>query len=250
MMRAHEQRRYDTPFNGERRPILLDLVFAGDGETAKKYDHIIKTTVETLAASEEKFRHIFESANDAIMVMDRNVITDCNAQAMEIFGYAREQIIGQTPYRLSPDIQPDGEESIPGITDYVAKAYDGQAQMFNWQFVRGDEELFFAEVSLNSFISSRRRYILAVIRDITDIRKQWEEYKNLYTNLQDTFVMVADHTEKMNALGAEKMEEVKESMGKALDMMKRRRLDSGRRQDNRQADDATGNDAGALQPVS
>jgi conjugal transfer/entry exclusion protein len=125
--------------------------------------------------------------------------------------------------------------------------------MFNWQFFRGDDGLFFAEVSLNSFISARRRYVLAVLRDITDIRKQWEEYKNLYNNLQDMSAMVAERVERMNRIGAEKMEEFKESMGKALGIMKRRRLNVGRRQaqldDNRQTDDTAGNDPGAVRPA-
>jgi len=212
-----------------------------------------KQAEETLAESEEKFRHIFESANDAFLVMDQTVISDCNARAMEMFCCTREQIIGLTPCCLSPDYQPDGKESVPAITSYVAKAYDGQRQMFNWQFFRGDDGLFFAEVSLNSFISARRRYVLAVLRDITDIRKQWEEYKNLYNNLQDMSAMVAERVERMNRIGAEKMEEFKESMGKALGIMKRRRLNVGGRQaqldDNRQTDDTAGNDPGAVRPA-
>ncbi len=212
-----------------------------------------KQAEETLAESEEKFRHIFESANDAFLVMDQAIITDCNARAMEMFGCSGEHIIGLTPCCLSPDFQLDGKESIPAIMSYLDKAHDGQRQMFNWQFVRGGDETFLAEVSLNSFISARRRYVLAVLRDITDIRKQWEEYKNLYNNLQDMSVMVAERVERMNRLGAEKMEEFKESMGKALGMMRRRRLNVGRRQaqldDNRQTDDTAGNDPGAVRPT-
>ena len=41
--------------------------------------------------------------------MDQNIYIDCNEQTLEMFGCTKEQIIGQSPYRFSPEVQPDEE---------------------------------------------------------------------------------------------------------------------------------------------
>jgi len=129
---------------------------------------------ERLRESEAKFRILFESADDAIVVMDQDIIIDCNPKLLEILNCTREQIIGQTPALFSPEVQPDGRNSLEKMREKHAAALSGQTQFFEWKFYRFDGSLHDAEVSLNPFITADKCYIQAIVHNITD-RKRMEE---------------------------------------------------------------------------
>ena len=133
-----------------------------------------KRAEETRRESESRYRILFEMANDAIFMMDQNIFIDCNAKTLEIFGCTQEQIIGQTPYRFSPDVQPDGRNSMEKAQEKINAALIGQPQFFEWQHSRYDGTLFDAEVSLNAVSTAGKYYLLTVVRNITQ-RKRAEQ---------------------------------------------------------------------------
>ena len=45
---------------------------------------------EDLKKSEQMYRTLFESANDAIMLMEDDCLMDCNAKTIEMFGCTRK----------------------------------------------------------------------------------------------------------------------------------------------------------------
>lgn len=127
-----------------------------------------------LADSEARYKAIFEYANDGIFLMDNEIIEDCNAKALSLFRCSREDIIGYTPLRFSPEKQDGGGLSIEIVFDRISCAYAGSPQLFEWTHLRNDGTLFKAEVSLNGLDVGDRRLILVFVRDITE-RKHMEE---------------------------------------------------------------------------
>ena len=59
---------------------------------------------QSLQRSEKRFRHLFESANDAIFLIDLEAdkIVDCNRKAMELCGYKRDELATMDKYALYP----------------------------------------------------------------------------------------------------------------------------------------------------
>ncbi len=157
-----------------------------------------KRAEEALRESESKYRTLFETANDAIFLMDRDIFIDCNAKTLEMFGCTREQIIRQPPYRFSPKVQSDGRSSKDKALEKINAAFTGQTQFFEWQHSRYDGTLFNAEVSLNTFTIAGKDYLLAIVRDITKrklaeeaLRESEEKYRSIFDNVRDCIYTIS-----------------------------------------------------------
>jgi PAS domain S-box-containing protein len=147
---------------------------------------------QALRESEEKFKTLFNSANDAIFIMDHTTFLDCNVNTEKIFKCSREQIVGHSPVDFSPERQPDGNLSTIKAKEKIEAAFDGEPQFFEWVHTHLDGTPFFAEVSLNRVLISGSFIIQAIVRDISE-RKQAEslmleseaKYRSLFDNVPD-----------------------------------------------------------------
>jgi PAS domain S-box-containing protein len=171
-----------------------------------------KMAEDALRESEKQYRTLFESANEAIMLMEHGTIIDCNPKTLKMFGSAREQIIGKTPCDLSPPKQPDGQDSTTKFWSIVDLAQKKLPLSFEWRHCRADKTLFDAEVSLTAFELSGKRLIMALVRDITKRKsaeaslEQANEYlENIFENSPDAIGIVDAHGEfiKLNRVAVE-----------------------------------------------
>ncbi len=150
-----------------------------------------------LRDSEQRYRALFESANDAIFVLEEDRIIDCNPMSIEMFGYGREELIGKNLHALSPEIQPDGVASAEKAIGILEQALSGEQRSFQWQYRHRDGSLCDAEVSLDTFRLDGSLFITAVVRDITESRlaadklKQTNDYlENILDNSPDAIAIM------------------------------------------------------------
>lgn len=150
----------------------------------------LKFALSKLRESEIKYRTLFDNANDGLFIVERDVFVDCNRKFLTMFGCSKEQIIGQTPYRFSPPLQPDGRVSRDKAIEKGKAALSGEPQFFEWRHCRYDGSIFDAEVILNRIeIDKDKPLLQAIIRDVSDrkeaenkLRVSEEKYRSIFEN--------------------------------------------------------------------
>ncbi len=143
----------------------------------------------SLREAENKFRMLFESANDGIFLVDAGGFVDCNQQGAGMYGLAKADVIGHTPIEFSPEKQADGRLSAEVATEKNHAAMRGEAQHFEWRALRADKTPFDVDINLNRIEFGGSVYLQAIVRDITErkkIEQALRDSENRFRNLVET----------------------------------------------------------------
>ncbi|MDD2853519.1 MAG: diguanylate cyclase [Desulfuromonadaceae bacterium] len=124
--------------------------------------------------SEEKHRIMFMDSPDAYLIIRDGVFVDCNRSSEVMLRGDRTQIVGRTPGSLSPDFQPDGNESSQAAKEKINEAFRNGSNTFEWVHRRLDGSDFFVEVTIASMLLEGKQTLFTCWRDITE-RKQAEK---------------------------------------------------------------------------
>ena len=138
-----------------------------------------KRAQDTLARSEARYRHLVESASDAIVTLDANGrFTTVNHAAENISGYKREELVGQWFAPMLPD------DDLPKALGHFQQALSGETGLFESQFYRKDGEV--RTIAITYSTPQKDEEVLCLIRDVTDQKM-----------LQEQLIQ----SEKMSAIG-------------------------------------------------
>jgi len=130
---------------------------------------------EALKASEERYRTIFNSANDGITILKGDRFIHCNTKALEMFGATYEEFTDSPPWDFSPDFQPNGQNSREMAISLIQDAFQGIPKRFEWTHQTLTGTKFFTEVTLNRFVIQETTFIMAIVRDITEQKRNKAE---------------------------------------------------------------------------
>jgi len=135
-----------------------------------RYDGLIDDITER-KVSEERFRLLVESAADAMIVADgEGQIVVVNAWAETLFGYSRDELLGQSVELLIPHGL--RRQHRQDRAAYAAKPHRRTMGMHpSLSGLRKDGSEFPAEIALNPIGTDQGMLVYAAIRDLTERRR-------------------------------------------------------------------------------
>lgn len=135
-----------------------------------------KNAENALRQSEERFRTIYNSVNDAMFIHDINTgaIIDVNKTMEEMFCITRDEVMQTEIGALSAGISPYSSKE---ALQWIFKARDEGPQQFEWLAKTKGGLLFWVEVSMSPVIIAGEKRLLVSVRNITE-RKNFEDQLN------------------------------------------------------------------------
>lgn len=133
--------------------------------------------------SGERFRVLYESSPDAIMLLSpEQGFLSGNPATLTMFGCRNEQeFTALSPTTTSPEFQPDGRRSDDKAQEMMHLAMDKGAQTFEWLHQRVDDGTTFpVDVLLIATTIDDKPVIQATLRDITE--RKANEARIVYLN--------------------------------------------------------------------
>lgn len=160
-----------TPLSDERVAVLVQEV------TERKQAE------EALRESERRYRHLFDSANDGIFLIDvqSGNITECNPQAARMLGYTTDELIG-TPIdeiEIPPEV---GNDSSGDLSNTNLLIIEGR-------YRRRDGSSIPVETSTRIITFHDRPALLCFVRDISERKRALhaeKEQRQLAEALRDS----------------------------------------------------------------
>ena len=149
------------------------LACLAGGVVASGFLHKQRESEDALSESEDRFRTIFDSVNDAVFIHDieTGAILNVNNTACDMYGYTREELRRLDVQTISMGEAPYTQED---AVERIKKAAAGEPQVFEWMGKHKSGRLFWGEVNMKSAVIAGHERLLVVVRDITE-RKHLEE---------------------------------------------------------------------------
>ena len=123
-----------------------------------------------LQASEVRYRRLFETANDGIVLLDFETghVTDANPAIVTMLGHDHAQLLGRKLWELEPF------KDVPSCRTILSELQDrDNVQSDHWVLTTGDGTSIDIEMVSNLYQADRTRIVQCNIRNITD-RKEAE----------------------------------------------------------------------------
>jgi diguanylate cyclase (GGDEF)-like protein/PAS domain S-box-containing protein len=116
---------------------------------------------EQIRSNEERYRALFESSLDAIMLVDTETfrIVDANPAAKEIYGWTRAELLAMKAHDLSTE---------PEATKSAISEASARPRMIERMHCRRDGTPFPVEIGYSVADFDGRRLVVASIRDVTE----------------------------------------------------------------------------------
>lgn len=169
----------------------------GEGKPQGRRDEKVRGPMEECrrgdrsGRGEEKFRKLFDSATDAIFILDeKGNFIDLNRTAHERLGYTKEEMCSMNVSEIDP---PEFATMVP---ERLEELRERGSLVFESAHVRKDGSVMPVEINAKVMDFDGERAVVSFIRDITvrkaaeeRLRKSEEKYSNLFHQSNDAIFL-------------------------------------------------------------
>ncbi len=166
----------------ERIMILMGISMAFIGAAIAVFV-LRRAKLQSVAIEREqiKYKTLFTTNSDSIVILDEQGFTDCNQAALDLFQQPNvEEFCRQSPNDLGPPTQPDGTPSAQYAGRHIQRAMETGHCDFEWMGKKRDGTVFPSEISLHSMVLNGKVVVQAIMRDITERKRNEDRYKTAY----------------------------------------------------------------------
>src|SRR5688572_2839265 len=157
----------------------------------------------TLAASEARYRRLFETAQDAILILDaeqaRATIVDANPFVIDLLGYSLDELIGKELWEIG--LFSDRQESKAAMEHLMKDRYIRYEDM---PLETKEGKRVEVEFVSNLYLVGDRKVIQCNIRDITEraeaahaLKASESRYRRLFETAQDAILILEEASGKI-----------------------------------------------------
>lgn len=178
-----------TPIFNDKGRIVGTAGIARDITGRKKLEFQIKE-------SEDKYRMLFEEANDAIFLADAQTgkIVDVNRQAERLIGLPRQTLIGLHQTKLHPSEEVESQkEKFQNHVKQAMSSKGSQAPSIESEAVNAKGEKIPVYISASIIEIDGKKIVQGVFRDISELKKVEREKKEA-----ESLALIDPHTQLYN----------------------------------------------------
>ncbi len=166
------------------------------GQLSRSFDQMatrLDAALSSAREAENRYRTLFENANDGIVLLDGDRFIDGNPYACQLFECSHEELIRVGPFDFSPERQHDGRNSQEAAQAYIREALAGTPQLFVWRHVSRTGRPFTAEVNLKRIEINDRPLLQAIVRDISAREAATQLARDMESKFQRVFSAGVDY---------------------------------------------------------
>ncbi len=155
--------------------------------------------VASLKESELRYRRLFESAKDGILILDEKTgkIVDSNPYIRDLLGYSKKEINGKKIWQISPL-----RDIVANKKKFIELRKEGKVHYEDLPLQTKSGEIAYVEFVSNTYFVEDLKVIQCNIRDITD-RKAKEEMETLEIVNKNLMEVNTAKTEFLNIVSHE-----------------------------------------------
>lgn len=129
-----------------------------------------KKAEENILKNEKRFRQFFESAPEAILILDidKKIFVDFNDNALHLLKTTRENLMYKSPLEVTVPIQPEGINSEDKMNVSIAKIIAGEKLITEWLIKDYNNKKIFCEVRASMLSEYDRHLMRLSVTDITE----------------------------------------------------------------------------------
>jgi len=142
---------------------------------------------QAIRESEDKFRTLYEASSDAVFLLDKGQVIDCNAAAAGMFQAGRD---GDLKAVLFSELAADAWGASLSPAEALQTAVSDGSVRFEAKLRRISGHTFPADLCLTAMDLGSRKVVQAVVRDITERKEAEAERERLIEDLKEALANI------------------------------------------------------------